>query len=88
MAELNPRCVSGSFELDVRPRADAPVVVIGAGQSGLAAARVLHQLNVPTLVLEAGDKPGRLLAALLRQPAVVLPVRLQLDARHALPGRA
>jgi putative flavoprotein involved in K+ transport len=35
----------------------APVVVIGAGQSGLAAASVLHGLDVPTLVLEAGDRP-------------------------------
>jgi putative flavoprotein involved in K+ transport len=35
-----------------------PVVVIGAGQSGLAAASVLHELDVPTLVVEAGDRPG------------------------------
>jgi putative flavoprotein involved in K+ transport len=35
----------------------APVVVIGAGQSGLAAASFLHGLGVPTLVLEAGDRP-------------------------------
>lgn len=40
------------------PRPDAPVVVIGAGQSGLAAARVLDDLDVPTLVLEAGDRPA------------------------------
>ena len=32
------------------------MVVVGAGQSGLAAARVLHDLDVPTLVLEAGDR--------------------------------
>jgi len=37
---------------------DTPVVVVGAGQSGLAAARVLHDLDVPTLVLEAGDRPA------------------------------
>jgi putative flavoprotein involved in K+ transport len=37
---------------------DQPVVVIGAGQSGLAAARVLRQLNVPVVVLEAGDRPA------------------------------
>jgi putative flavoprotein involved in K+ transport len=33
-------------------------VVIGAGQSGLAAARVLHELNLPVVVLEAGDRPA------------------------------
>lgn len=57
MAGLKPMRGVRSFELDLRARADAPVVVIGAGQSGLAAAHALHQLNVPTLVLEAGDKP-------------------------------
>jgi putative flavoprotein involved in K+ transport len=36
---------------------DAPIVVIGAGQSGLAAAHALHELNVSALVLEAGDRP-------------------------------
>ena len=35
-----------------------PVVVIGGGQSGLAAAFVLHELEVATLVLEAGDRPA------------------------------
>ncbi len=57
MAGLNPMSVARSFELDSRPRADARVVVVGAGQSGLAAARALDQLNLPMLVLEAGDKP-------------------------------
>ena len=32
--------------------------MIGAGQSGLAAARALHKLNVPTMVLEASDRPA------------------------------
>ncbi len=36
---------------------DAPIVVIGGGQSGLAAAHALHELNVSALVLEAGDRP-------------------------------
>ena len=34
------------------------MVVIGAGQSGLAAARVLHELNLPVVVLEAGGRPA------------------------------
>ena len=38
-------------------RSDAPVVVIGSGQSGLAAARALHERSVPAVVLEAGDRP-------------------------------
>jgi len=38
------------------PEVDAPVVVVGAGQSGLAAARALRSHEVPTLVLEAGDR--------------------------------
>jgi putative flavoprotein involved in K+ transport len=44
--------------LDFRPRTDAPVVVVGAGQSGLAAAHALDKLSVPVVVLEAGDRPA------------------------------
>ena len=33
------------------------MVVVGAGQSGLAAARALCKLDVPAVVLEAGDRP-------------------------------
>src|SRR5512132_3939430 len=40
-----------------RPR-ERRVVVVGAGQSGLAAARALRQLNVPAVVLEARDRPA------------------------------
>jgi putative flavoprotein involved in K+ transport len=36
----------------------APVVVVGGGQSGLAAARALRRLDQPVLVLEAGDRPA------------------------------
>lgn len=44
--------------LDFRPLTDAPVVVIGAGQSGLAAAHALDKLSVPVVVLDAGDRPA------------------------------
>lgn len=37
---------------------DDPVVVIGAGPVGLAAAAHLVERNLPFLVLEAGDQPG------------------------------
>lgn len=36
----------------------APVVVVGGGQSGLAAARALLDADVPVLILEAGDRRG------------------------------
>lgn len=37
---------------------ELPVVVIGAGPSGLAAAANLHRRGIPALVLEAGDEAG------------------------------
>ena len=39
-----------------RASGPAPVIVVGGGQSGLAAARVLREFRVPTLILEAGDR--------------------------------
>jgi putative flavoprotein involved in K+ transport len=38
-------------------RAAAPVIVVGGGQSGLAAARALRKLRMPTMILEASDRP-------------------------------
>ena len=35
-----------------------PVIVVGGGQSGLAAARALGELGMPTLILEASDRPA------------------------------
>jgi putative flavoprotein involved in K+ transport len=40
------------------PRSSAPVVVVGGGQSGLAAARELRGLGMDVLVLEASDRPA------------------------------
>jgi putative flavoprotein involved in K+ transport len=36
----------------------APVIVVGAGQSGLAAARALLEVEIPTVILEASDRPS------------------------------
>jgi putative flavoprotein involved in K+ transport len=47
-----------SQDLEAAGRVEAPVVVVGAGQSGLAAARALRALDVPTLVLEASGRPA------------------------------
>jgi len=35
-----------------------PVIVVGGGQSGLAAARALRDLRMPSVILEAGDRPA------------------------------
>jgi putative flavoprotein involved in K+ transport len=45
-----------SIDSDRRQDHRAPVIVVGAGQSGLAAARALRDLDVPALVLEASDR--------------------------------
>jgi putative flavoprotein involved in K+ transport len=40
-----------------RDSSTPPVIVVGGGQSGLAAARALHELGTPAVILEAGDRP-------------------------------
>ncbi len=47
-----------SSDLKSLQRPARHVVVIGAGQSGLAAARALRELNISAVVLEAGDRPA------------------------------
>jgi putative flavoprotein involved in K+ transport len=47
-----------SADLEPVPRSAAPVIVVGGGQSGLAAARALGELRVPAVVLEASDRPA------------------------------
>ena len=39
------------------PSPAAPVIVVGGGQSGLAAARALREQRMPTVILEASDRP-------------------------------
>lgn len=48
------RCVDGSGSRDP----DDPVIIVGAGAAGLAAAGLLMELGVPVLVLEARDRVG------------------------------
>jgi oxygen-dependent protoporphyrinogen oxidase len=44
-----------------------PVVVIGAGISGLACADHLQQAGIPVRVLEAGDRPGGVIATMEKE---------------------
>jgi len=46
-----------SADLEPVPSPAAPVIVVGGGQSGLAAARALRELRMPTVILEASDRP-------------------------------
>ena len=46
-----------SFDLDPVPSSAVPVIVVGGGQSGLAAARALRELRMPAVILEASDRP-------------------------------
>lgn len=46
-----------SVGLDPITSSIPPVIVVGGGQSGLAAARALSELRMPTVILEAEDRP-------------------------------
>ncbi len=45
-----------SVESDPITRSFPPVIVVGGGQSGLAAARALRELRMPPVILEASDR--------------------------------
>ncbi len=47
-----------SPDLEPVPSPAAPVIVVGGGQSGLAAARALRALRMPAVILEASDRPA------------------------------
>src|SRR6266436_2128907 len=48
-----------------------PVLVIGAGFSGLTLAYALRQLDLPVRILERGDKPGGLIATRAEEHGLV-----------------
>jgi monoamine oxidase len=65
-------------------RSSAPVIVVGAGAAGLAAARTLHDAGVEVVVLEARDRiGGRVLTVI--DPVTSLPLELGAEFIH---GRA
>lgn len=55
----HPRtCLAGAPARRIRgARKRAPVVVVGGGQSGLAAARALRAARIPSVILEASSRP-------------------------------
>ncbi|MDB1088237.1 NAD(P)/FAD-dependent oxidoreductase [Streptomyces sp. ACA25] len=58
-----------------------PVVVVGGGQSGIAAARAVHEAGLRPLLLEAGDRPGGSWPAYYDSLTLFSPARFS-----ALPG--
>jgi putative flavoprotein involved in K+ transport len=56
--DLIDMCLYVSADLEPVARSAAPVIVVGGGQSGLAAARALRGLRMPTVILEASDRPA------------------------------
>jgi putative flavoprotein involved in K+ transport len=49
-------CILMRFDLDPGQRAATPVIVVGGGQSGLAAGWALRELGMRALILEASDR--------------------------------
>ena len=64
-----------------------PVVVIGAGPVGLAAAAHLHERGLPFTVLEAGDTPGRRGTAVGARAAVLAVAVQHRPGRPSAPRR-
>jgi NADPH-dependent 2,4-dienoyl-CoA reductase/sulfur reductase-like enzyme len=60
--------------------ADAPILVVGGGPSGVSAALTLAEMGQPTLLVEQRDRPG---GAIHRQPAHADGTRLVRSNRHA-----
>jgi monoamine oxidase len=60
------------------------VIVVGAGVSGLAAARLLTRFDVPCLVLEAAGRIGGRLHT-LRRPGWNMPIELGAEFVHGRP---
>src|SRR5215469_17941525 len=56
----SPACLTpaGWYNGGMTPRAEADVVVVGAGLAGLAAARELQRAGRSVLVIEARDRVG------------------------------
>lgn len=63
-----------------------PVVIIGAGIAGLAAAAMLGEAGIPVLVFEARDRIG---GRIFTQPdrAHNAPIELGAEFIHGLPSR-
>src|SRR5215475_7017990 len=62
-----------------------PIVVIGAGAAGLAAARTLTQAGQAVILLEARDRiGGRILS--IREPRFAATVELGAEFIHGMPA--
>lgn len=63
-----------------------PVIIVGGGQSGLAAARAALKAGLRPVVLEAGDRPAGAWPQCYESLALFSPVRFSQLAGHPMPG--